>query len=65
MLQVSLVPSEKNKADVLTRVKKAWLNMPGETGVPSAMVCCAGGLNLREEHGFHHMGVDRTLYLAR
>ena len=29
-LCVDFVPSEKNKADVLTRVKKAWLWVPQE-----------------------------------
>ena len=43
-LRANFVPSEKNKADVLTRVKKAWLGVPQEeeeevelcfVGVPS------------------------------
>ena len=58
-LTTTLVPSERNKADVLTRVKKSWLSAGkegGETGV------CAGAVSLRE---MHQLGVDRSLYLAR
>ena len=61
-LTITLVPSERNKADVLTRAKKSWLSAGkegGETGV------CAGAVSLREMHEMHHLGVDRSLYLAR
>ena len=61
-LTITLVPSERNKADVLTRVKKSWLSAGkegGETGV------CAGAISLREMHEMHHLGVDCSLYLAR
>ncbi|GAB1600614.1 uncharacterized protein LOC115212112 [Argonauta hians] len=37
-VSVMLVPSEKNKADVLTRVKKAWL----QEGKSVSSICCAG-----------------------
>ena len=64
-LRMTLVPSEKNKADVLTRVKRTWLKAPEEPEAKGTRVCCAGALNLREDHSMHHMGVERTLYLAR
>ena len=64
-LRMTLVPSEKNKADVLTRVKRAWLKAPEESEARGTKVCCAGALGLREGHSVHHMGVERTLYLAR
>ena len=63
-LHVQFVPSEKNKADVLTRVKKTWLSAP-EDLTQVAMTSCAAELDLKEVHSLHHMGVDRTLYLAR
>lgn len=60
-LRVIYVPSEKNKADVLTRVKK----VPEDPEEEVAMVCCSGAMNLKEMHHMHHMGVDRTLFLTR
>lgn len=63
-LCVVFVPSEKNKADALTRVKKAWLGVPAETK-EAAMVCCVGAPSVKELHQMHHMGVDRTLFVAR
>ena len=58
-LRVDFVPSEKNKADVLTRVKKAWLEVPQEEEV-EAELCCVGVPSIRELHQMHHMGVNRT-----
>ena len=57
-LTITLVPSERNKADVLTRVK-SWLST-GKDGEEDGI--CAGAVSLRE---MHHLGVDRSLYLAR
>ena len=58
-LTVVFVPSSENRADVLTRVKKKWLTMKGEKGV------CAAVLDVRKSHEAHHMGIEKTLYLAR
>lgn len=58
-----LVPSEKNKADTLTRVKKAWLKATQEE--EETEVCCVGVPSVKELHRMHHMGVDRTLFVAR
>ena len=61
-LTITLVPSERNKTDVLTRVKESWPSAGkegGETGV------CAGAVSPREMHEMHHLGVDSSLYLAR
>lgn len=63
-LRLCFVPSEKNKADVLTRVKKAWLGIPEDTS-EEAKVCCAGVPSVEDLHRMHHMGVDRTLFVAR
>ena len=57
---VTLVPSEKNKADVMTRVKKTWL----KEGRNASPVCCLGE-EIKELHGMHHFGRERTLFLAR
>ena len=48
-LCVDFVPSEKNKADVLTRVKKAWLRVPQEEE-DEAELCCVGVSSVRELH---------------
>ncbi|KAG1683689.1 putative uncharacterized transposon-derived protein F52C9.6 [Nymphon striatum] len=61
-LSISHVASEKNKADKLTRVRKAWLGAPEEKG-GKVGVCCSNDVKLM--HARHHMGVDRSLYLAR
>ena len=61
-LTITLVPSERNKADVLTRVKKSWLSA-GKDGEEDDI--CAGAVSLRAMHEMHHLGVDRSLYLAR
>lgn len=62
-LCVVFVPSEKNKADSLTRVKKAWLRATQED--EETKVCCVGMPSVKELHRMHHMGVDRTLFVAR
>ncbi|KAK3880830.1 hypothetical protein Pcinc_014717 [Petrolisthes cinctipes] len=54
-MTVSFTPSEKNRADALTRVPKAWL---GEVEVASVV-------DIEDLHSKHHFGVDRTLYLTR
>lgn len=60
------VPSEKNKADVLTRVKKGWLKgAPLDREEEETAVCCVGTPSVKELHQMHHMGVDRTLFMAR
>lgn len=63
-LTAVFVPSEKNKADGLTRVKRAWLGMPKEKGNETEL-CCVGVPSVKELHQMHHMGVDRTLYVAK
>lgn len=54
-LTASFTPSEKNRADTLTRVSKAWL---GEVEVASVV-------DIQDLHSKHHFGVDRSLYLTR
>jgi ribonuclease HI len=64
---VVLVPTTKNKADVLTRVKKDWLTIKqqGVLRKETTGICMAGHVDIKEMHRMHHMGVDRTLYLAK
>ena len=62
-INIHLVPTLKNKADILTRVKKSWL-LREEDDCEEGNVC-AGAVNLREVHDLHHMGVERSLFLAR
>ena len=62
-LNVQLVPSERNKADVLTRVRRRWLIEDVEQEV-----CCAASaypISVQQCHEAHHLGVDRTLYLTQ
>ena len=58
-ITITLVLSQKNKADMLTRVKKAWLQKKD-----TASVCCVGK-NLKDLHNMHHFVKERILYLAR
>lgn len=54
-LTVTFSPSEKNRADVMTRVPKRWLDK----------VDVALTADISDLHSQHHFGVDRSLYLAR
>ena len=69
-MQVSmrLVPSEMNKADRLTRVNKKWLN--GSRSQEEVRTCCTGVReeiegSVQEIHSKHHLGIERTFFLAR
>ena len=55
---VRLVKSEANKADALTRIRKRWLMSGPDVG-------CVGVDQVEEMHKEHHMGVERTWYLAK
>lgn len=58
------MPTSKNKADELTRVKKAWLtDVKGDQNEGATV--CAGAIDLEKVHNMHHVGVDRTLFLLR
>ncbi|XP_047138933.1 uncharacterized protein LOC101234956 [Hydra vulgaris] len=58
---VKWVPSSKNKADVLTRVSKKWLNEISRKNVKE--LC---GVNIADEirkcHSKHHFGVNQTMF---
>ena len=63
-VEVILVRSEANLADVLTRVPKKWLKPQAQV----ASVGYVGGYSvgaIRDLHDTNHLGVDRTLYLCR
>ena len=62
-VQVTLIPSGKNKADILTRVKKNWL--VNEVKEQEYHCLTAVAMDIKKSHGQHHMGVDRTLFAAR
>ncbi|XP_067943330.1 uncharacterized protein [Watersipora subatra] len=60
-MTIQLVPSTSNKADVLTRVPQKWLNSPC-----LAVVTLADKTKeITKLHGKHHLGVKKTLYLAK
>ena len=67
---VHFVPSVENRADHMTRVPKKWLEYQ-ETGEEAASVVAAivTGESLEDAiwvaHLPHHLGIDRTLFLAR
>ena len=66
-LRVTLVPSESNKADALTRVPQRWLK---PTATPAAMCAAAANENIddtvrRVHDSMGHPGVRRTLYFVR
>ena len=61
-LTVSLVSTHKNKADALTRVKKEWLKTPNAERIIGNS---CGAVCVKDLHDKHHMGVDKTLYLAK
>ena len=61
---ITYVPTSKNRADELTRVKKSWLtDVEGATTEKASV--CAGAIDLEKVHNMHHVGVERTLFLAR
>ena len=57
---VRLVKSAVNKADELTRIRKRWM-------IPDQEMGCVGldRKRLKELHAEHHMGVERTWFLAK
>ena len=64
-VSVSFVPSARNKADNLTRVKRRWMDALEETRESAKETCCLTNEEVKDQHAMHHMGVDRTLHLAR
>ena len=63
---VKWVESHKNKADCLTRVKRKWLQAAKEA---LGRCCAATKVDLksavRRVHNQHHLGIERTLFLAK
>ena len=68
-LSVRLVPTAENKADRMTRVPQRWLGRRkcGETMEVSAALVTGETLEdaIWAAHLPHHLGIDRTLYLAK
>ena len=62
-LHATFVSTHKNKADGLTRVRKEWLKF--EKDAQNGSNICCSSLDVAEVHNKHHMGVDRTLHIAR
>ncbi|XP_067949793.1 uncharacterized protein [Watersipora subatra] len=66
-----LVPTVENKADRMTRVPKKWLGHRGMSGCEAESMAAAifTGETLGDAvwaaHLPHHLGVERTLYLAQ
>ena len=70
-IDVSLVPSESNLADQLTRVPQRWFNAMKE-GVNPASPTCAVSIEVPDEdqirtihHNNGHLGVKKTYYFVR
>lgn len=61
-VSVKWVESAANKADELTRVPSSWLEAVRTE--PQIDAVCSVSM-VRRVHKQHHLGVDRTLYLAR
>ena len=70
-LDIKLVRSECNRADVLTRVSQKWLGKPNECEKPPFAVCAGAIESLSDERiariheGTGHHGIKRTLYFSR
>jgi transposase InsO family protein len=62
-ISVTLVQSSVNKADKLTRVPQKWLQQSNSCSV--AINQNAAKVDLKSFHNLHHLGVDRTFYLAK
>ena len=64
-VETKLVPSGENKADALTRVRAAWLEMGKK--VEQGVTCCVVTAvpEAKQAHNLHHLGVDRSYYLAQ
>ena len=62
---VELIPSQKNKADALTRVEKKWMRRHQTCLVARTQNKNVPQDELRKIHDKCHFGVDRTLYLAQ
>ena len=56
-LSVQWVCSDKNKADYLTRVPKRWIDASAKKST--------GCVSIKAIHDVHHLGIDRTHYLAK
>ena len=60
-VSVQLVRSECNKADILTRVKREWMTEEGKAGGEKQLT--QG--EVKALHEKHHMGVERSWFLAK
>ena len=65
-IDLRLVRSEQNLADMLTRVPKKWMALISSSCVAGGAVEGVSSIDrIRDLHDAHHLGVDRTLYSAR
>ena len=70
-LDIELVRSECNRADVLTRVSQKWLGKSNECDKPTVAVCggaiesLSDGRIARIHEDTGHHGIKRTLYFSR
>lgn len=64
-IRIEHIPTSKNKADGLTRVRKEWLKYEEDMHSEEDLGTCVGAVSVEEMHNMHHVGVDRTLFLAR
>jgi len=62
-VDVRLVASRDNKADKLTRVPRSWMRTGSECN--GSVACVSASATVKQLHDKHHMGVERTWYLAK
>ena len=64
-VRIRWVASGSNKADALTRVKQRWLHAQRRDFCAAAVARPSPEVIVRAIHQQHHLGVDRTFFLAR
>ena len=69
-VSVRLVPTAENKADIMTKVPKRWLGHQEACDLNAEVTAALSTGESVEDaiwaaHLPHHLGIDRTLYLAR
>ena len=60
-ISIELVPSSKNKADVLTRITKEIRTIEKKEEIRN--ITCAS--NAQEVHDLHHFGMKKTIFTCR
>ena len=64
-LQISPMPSEKNRADALTKLRKMWLNGLEKPEGAAVAVASLQTLDIQELHNLHQMGGRKNIVLSK